>query len=259
MGRKDLKNKPLVEAILDLRWALPEQQGSGRQGDPHYRLLLGRFSERAEKDYPFHEALPTSRVPDEIVAHMPQHRFRIGEGNWPLIQIGPGIMTVNDTSGYTWLDFQQRCEAAVQYLFDAHPMVSDLRIQELTLRYIDAVAFDFATNSILDFLSDKMKVKLSLPESLFADTHVKRNPSAFNWQVSFIHDKPGGTVTLRFGTGQRDELPSLVWETLVESASDQLPALPQDFPKWLDEAHEITDDWFFKLIEGELERRFSGE
>jgi hypothetical protein len=43
------------------------------------------------------------------------------------------------------------------------------------------------------------------------------------------------------------------------SAGDDLPAMPDGFPAWLDSAHNITSDWFFKLIEGELEKRFDGE
>jgi uncharacterized protein (TIGR04255 family) len=35
--------------------------------------------------------------------------------------------------------------------------------------------------------------------------------------------------------------------------------MPKGFANWIDAAHAITDDWFFKLIEGELERRFSGD
>jgi uncharacterized protein (TIGR04255 family) len=34
--------------------------------------------------------------------------------------------------------------------------------------------------------------------------------------------------------------------------------MPASFSKWLDEAHDLTDEWFFKMIEGELERRFAG-
>jgi uncharacterized protein (TIGR04255 family) len=44
----------------------------------------------------------------------------------------------------------------------------------------------------------------------------------------------------------------------VQSAGADLPDMPKGFPAWVDAAHEITHDWFFKLIEGELERRFEG-
>ena len=259
MPRKDLKNKPLVEAMLELRWVLPDQPRPGIQPAPHYRLLLGRFSERAERTYPVHEPLPTAEIPDGMVAHMVQHRFRVAENDWPLLQIGPGIMTVNDTAGYTWTGFQKRCEEAVSHLFGAHPARQDFRVQDLTLRYVDAVAFDFNAANIFDFLRDKMKTTLALPTSLFEDADIRPDPSVFNWEASFNHNDPGGTITLRFATGERDGAPSLIWQTLVKTAGDDLPGLPTGFPAWLKAAHEITDDWFFKLIEGELERTFSGD
>lgn len=259
MPRKDLKNKPLVEAILELKWALPAQATPGMEGDPHYRLLLGRFSERVESDYPFHEPLPTAQIPDGMAAHMAQHRFRISEGKWPLVQIGPGIMTVNETEGYTWTDFKDRCVKAVGSLFDAHPAKQRFAVQDLTLRYIDAVNVDFTQESVFKFLQDKMKTTISLPNALFDGGRVNGSPSAFNWQASFPHNDPGGLVTLRFAVGQRSGKPALIWETLVQAARERIPAIPDGFSAWLQQAHDLTDDWFFKLIEGELERRLSGE
>lgn len=259
MPRKDLKNKPLVEAILELKWALPTTQAPNIAVDPHYRLLLGRFYERVKDEYPFHEPLPTSTIPDEMVAHMVQHRFRIGEKAWPLLQLGPGILTVNETAGYTWADFQNRCEVAVSRLLDAYPAKEKLKVQAITLRYIDAVACDFKKESIFRFLRDKMKITVELPDNLFRDIQVEQSPTAFNWQASFSHRHPEGIVTLRFATGRRENESAIVWETLVVSEGSQAPALPDQISDWLSGAHEITDDWFFKLIEGELERRFSGE
>jgi uncharacterized protein (TIGR04255 family) len=259
MPRKELKKKPLVEAILELKWTLPPQAAPGLEGDPHYRLLLGRFSERVESDYPFHEPLPTAQIPDVMAAHMAQHRFRTGDGKWPLVQIGPGLMTVNETDGYKWDDFKNRCAKAVKDLFDAHPAKQEFMVQDLTLRYIDAVEVDFTREGVFKFLEEKMKTKISLPDSLFNGGRVHATPTAFNWQASFPHDDPGGVVTLRFAVGQRSGKPALIWETLVQAARDRMPSIPDGVSTWLGKAHDLTDDWFFKLIEGELERRFSGE
>jgi len=258
MPRKNLKNKPLVEAVLELRWVLA-QQGPGLHFDPHYRLLLGRFSERINSDYPYHEPLPTSQIPDGMVAHAVQHRFRHAQNEWPLVQIGPGIMTVNDTVKYTWSDFQKRCEDAVGKLYDSHPVSAEFHVQDIVLRYIDAVPFDYTNDNIFTFLADKLKTRISLPDSLFNNTDIQKNPELFNWQASFKHKKPSGMATLRFATGQKDAKPSLIWETLIQSSGSDLPKFPDEFAKWLNDAHDITDDWFFKLIEGELERRFSGD
>lgn len=260
MPRKNLKNKPLVEAILEIRWVLPNQEEPSLPLDPHYRILLGRLSERVAGEYPSHEPLPTSTIPDQMAAHIVQHRFRASPGSWPLLQVGPGIFTINDTSSYTWSDFQPRCERAVTTLIDSYPAPHDFHLQQIILRYIDALSFDFTKDNALQFLHDKMKTTLALPNSLFDGVPVDCTPSGFKWEVSFPRKNSEGTVTLRFGSGRQHNQPVLLWETLVvSSVGSKIPKLPDEFSSWLISAHDITDDWFFKLIEGDLERRFSGE
>ena len=67
MIRKVLKNKPLAEAIFELRWELQEP-AQGMKVDPHYKILIGVMYDKVEDE-------------------------------WPLIKIGPGIITLNDTGG----------------------------------------------------------------------------------------------------------------------------------------------------------------
>ena len=266
MSRKDLKNKPLVEAIVEIRWHLIQPikvQGPAPMIlpalDPHYRLLLGRLFDRFRGEYPFHEQLPTATLPDDMVGHVVQHRFRSAKDDWPLVQVGPGVFTVNDTHRYTWTDFQQRTKEAVVRLYDAHPSVAEFRIQSLVLRYIDAVEYNYQEENAFAFLNDKMKVGITLPDSLFHITGVESRPCSFSWQATFQCSKPAGRVHVSFATGQKEEKPAILWETTVQSVGDDVPNMPDGFPDWIDAAHEITDDWFFKLIEGELERRFQGE
>lgn len=255
---KELKNKPLVEAILEVRWQL---QGGppGLQVDPHYKLLLGRLFDRMREDYPAHEQLQTATLPDEMAGHVVQHRFRVAAESWPLVQVGPGIFTVNSTADYTWLDFRTRVLAAIGRLYDAHPKVEELKISKLILRYIDAVEFDYGKDSLFEFLKDKLKLSISLPNNLFDGTGVENKPTSFTWQSSFKCERPRGKTTVRFATGQKKNKPAVVWETTVETVKDGLPEMPKGFEVWLDGANVITEDWFFKMIAGELERRFSGE
>ena len=267
MPRKDLKNKPLVEAILEIRWHLVQPplnvQGPAQMMlpavDPHYRLLLGRLFDRLQKAYPVHEQLPAATLPDEMLPQIVQHRFRAAKDDWPLVQVGPGVFTVNDTHGYTWTDFQKRAEDAVSQLYDAHPNVAEFRIQSLVLRYVDAVEYNYRDENAFAFLRDKMKLGINLPDSLFQDTSVENRPQSFSWQAMFQCSNPRGKVHIGFATGQKEDKPAILWETTVQSAEDDLPIIPDGFPHWFEAAHEITDDWFFKLIEGELERRFEGE
>ncbi len=46
-----------------------------------------------------------------------------------------------------------------------------------------------------------------------------------------------------------------MWETIVHSSSN-FPKLVNELNEWLTKAHGITNDWFFKLIEGDLLERF---
>jgi len=258
MPIKKLKNPPLVEAIFELRWAL-QPLPNGGQIDPHYKILVGRLYDKFHEAYPEHEPLPTASMPDEISGGTVQHRFRCAPQDWPLIQIGPGILTVNDTKYNTWEDFRTRTEDAVKKLFEAYPKSETLKIESLMLRYIDATKCNYLAQDIFSFLKSKMNISINLPKNLFEYEGIKQVPHQFNWQSSFKCDKPKGNVVIRFVTGQQHNLPALIWETIVHSHETDIPEMPVNFETWLNSAHAITDDWFFKLIDGDLKKEFNDE
>jgi uncharacterized protein (TIGR04255 family) len=127
------------------------------------------------------------------------------------------------------------------------------------LQYTDAVNLDFTRENALEFLKDKFKTTIQLPPSLFLDGHVQARPKSFSWQATFEEDRPSGSITIRFSTGERNSRAALIWETIVESTGKELPLLPGGFSEWLTQAHTLTNDWFFKFIEGDLEKDFAGE
>lgn len=254
--RKVLKNKPLVESIFELRWNLQEPT-PGIKVDPHYKILIGRIYDKLKDEYQFHEQLPTASIPDEIAGYVVQHRFRKDKDKWPLIQIGPGIITVNDTEGYVWEHFEKRIIRAVNTLFEAYPVSKNgLNVNNLVLRYIDAVDFNFEKDDIFGFLREHMKITVNLYSNLFESTGVEKLPLGFDWRFSFRSSKPKGAVYLRFVRGKKKESDALIWETMVQSVSEEVPEIPAEMDEWLNNAHDLTDDWFFKLIEGELLGRF---
>jgi uncharacterized protein (TIGR04255 family) len=50
---------------------------------------------------------------------------------------------------------------------------------------------------------------------------------------------------------------ALIFELSVQTAGKDVPLMPHGFEDWLEKAHDIIEDWFFKLMAGELERRFA--
>lgn len=251
-----MKNKPLVEAIFEVWWEL-KPVAPGVLIDPNYQLLVGMMWGKLQSLYPFHESLPTSAMPNEITGYTVQHRFREGKAEWPLVQIGPGIMTLNDTEKYVWGDFEARIPTLIDALFTGYPSPQDLHINRVLLRYIDAVEFNYDKSDILTFLSDMMGTDIKMPPSLFSDIGVLEKPLALDLRFAFLSAKPKGAISLRFGRGKKKESDAFIWETTVQSIGDDAPKTVEDILQWADEAHTLADDWFFKLIEtGELLRRF---
>jgi len=173
-------------------------------------------------------------------------------GGWPLIQVGPGIVTINDTEGYIWQDFGQRATLLVKAISEAYPEPGQLRIANLVLRYLDAFELD-QDEDMLNYLSDKLKSTVSFPKELFQDTAVSRHPKVLNVMASFSTEKPRGTILVRFGSGRHRDKPALIMETAVRSETPDIPKMPEEFEQWVEDAHKLTDGWFFKFIEGELD------
>jgi len=256
VSRKELKNKPLVEAIFELRWNLKET-APGIKIDPHYKLLIGRLYDKFQEEYKFHEQLLAAAMPDEMAGYMVQHRFRKNKNEWPLIQLGPGIITFNDTEGYVWEDFKNKIIIVLDNLFELYPDAEDnLKVNSLLLRYIDAINFDFEKDDIFKFLKEKMKVNITLYPKLFEDTGIDRISASIDLRFSFPSTKPKGVINLRFARGKKEGTDALIWETMVRSTAGDAPGIKENIVTWLVDSHNLTNDWFFKLIEGELLRRF---
>jgi uncharacterized protein (TIGR04255 family) len=253
----ELRKKPLVEAILEVRWAATG--GAARpfaSVDESYSLLVGSFFDRVKTAYPFHERLPTAQLPDQLIAHLAQHRFRVGPADWPLIQLGPGLLTLNETSKYTWTEFRDRATDAIRHLLEAHPEPSHLRNLQVTLRYLDAIPFDLRTENVLDFLGSKLQLRIGLPESLFANLRVSSEPAEFVWQCAFRTQSPVGALSLKIGLGEKDGVTAVILDTAIISAGEEAPKLASGFAAWADAAHAVTSAWFKGLTAGDLYESF---
>jgi len=256
MADIELTNKPLVEAIFEIRWEL-EKVDRGLLVDPHYQILIGRIYDRVIEKCPYHEKLPAAAMPDEIAAYIVKHRFRKEKDGWPLIQLGPGIISFNETAGYKWTSFSSEIHEVLAILFDAYPNAEkNLKINSLLLRYIDAVEFDYDNEDLFAFLKNSMKFSIGPDASLFEEAGIPNSLSGLDARISFQPSKPKGALHLRFIKGKKDGVPAVIWETQVQSIKEDSPKSNEDIRAWLEDAHEIVHKWFFKTIEGDLFERF---
>lgn len=234
-----------------MKWKL-DQPSPGVKIDPNYKLLIGRLYDKlCEREYPFHESLPQATMPDEMAAYIIQHRFRKKEGGWPLIQMGPGIITLNDTENYDWPDYQKRLCDLINSYFSLYPSSKEIQVSGLTLRYIDAIDYDFNEN-ILVFLKEKMAINFSMPESLFNDTNVNNIPLGIDFRVSYPFTQ--GVATVRIVRGKRQNKDAIITETVISSKKDAVPQSPEEIIQWIDTSHKLTHTWFDRIFKELMER-----
>ena len=247
-----LANAPLVEVIFEMRWLLT-QKAPNVHVDPHYSLLIGRLYDRIwEKNYPYHEKLPTSTMPEEMAGYVIQHRFRVEKEKWPLVQLGPGIITLNETEGYEWSDFERRLKKLIKAFLESYPDRSKLKISELSIRYLDAIPFNYSANP-LEYLESTMGIVANVPADLFEDTDTGENPYAFNILLSFPQKSPEGTSFIRVGRGQKNGGDAILFETGVKSKGDNVPQELDEICSWINNSHELTSNWFKKLFKELME------
>lgn len=253
-----LPNKPLVEAIFELRWRLDDSETLGINRDPHFPIVVGRFYDRVHSQYPELEDLPSSKVPEELTPYIVRHRFRAGKGSWPVTQIGPGIMSVNETDGYTWESFRGLIEHAVNAFVESYPSANGPQIERVELRYIDAIPFSYRAEkgNILDFLEKELHTTIKIDGELFNHAIASPDPLSLNLEIPFPLLVINGVGVISITTGKKNDENAIIMTTTVQTSPT---SVPQDRPgviSWLDEAHVITSKWFRTLVRGNLLHRF---
>lgn len=260
-----LNNPPLVEALLEIRWDLQNAGTPDTFRDPAYKFAVGRLYDRVHKQFPFVQELPVAQFPDEISAYLVKQQFRKERGGWPLVQLGPGVFTLNFATGYKWKEFYQTAKDVLPKLLEAYQgplpdaVPAELKINSVVLRYINAVSMAWETTNALEFLGAKLHAKFALPDKITQSNVIVGMPSVVNLQVGYPLTDPMGLGIMRFATGQRGQESSLIWELQVQTRGKDAPQLSDmdAFMGWLTKAHDdVIEAWFLSLIEGDLQNQF---
>jgi uncharacterized protein (TIGR04255 family) len=246
----NLKNKPLVEAIFELGWSVPDPTNQ------FLDVLPGLYYNEIREHYPFIENLPASQVPLPLVLNAVRHRFRKEKDAWPLTQLGPGVLTVNDTDGYTtWKDFLPRITNAVSALAKVYNKAEPFTRAEL--RYINAVEFDPQRQPFARFVQQNLHTSIALPRLSDGEGATSDVANAnITAQVNLKRPKGRGEIIVALGTYH--EKPAVIFHINVRSHGENAPKSQQDIQKWANDAHVIIDTWFMSFCEGHLLESFKG-
>jgi len=247
----DLKNKPLVEAIFELGWSVAD-------ADSLWDVLPGLYYGAVRDEYPHIENLPMSQVPVQVSLNAVRHRFRKTKDGWPLTQLGPGVLTVNDTAGYTvWKDFLPRITKAVSSLTNVYENVYEKAepFNRAELRYINAVEFDPQQQSFAKFVKEKLHTSIDLPNLSDGEATTTDIVNA-NIAAQVQLKRPVGIGEIVVALGQVEEKPAAIFQINVRSSGKDAPKNIEELQKWAKDAHRIIDSWFLSFCEGDLLKSF---
>ena len=263
-----LTHPPLVEALLEIRWQL-DQIGPDTFHDPMYRLLIGRWYDRIRERFPSVQELPLAQapIPDELTPYRVKQQFRAKKNGWPLVQLGPGVATLNFTSPYSWDMFDETARFVFPKLSEAYTRadpeseMSGLQLTRVMLRYINGVDFDWLDGDVLEFIEQRLHTTFNLPAKIREVGAICGVPRKLNLQAGYPLSEPPGEGVMRLSTGRKGQERGVIWELVVRSEEEDVPQLTDadDFWKWLSSAHDVIEAWFDAFIEGELEERFGRE
>lgn len=254
-----LLNSPLVEAIFEIRWELQGDQQTGRFRDVAYPMMYGRIYEHLKEEFPLIEDLPSVQAHPEMSPYVVRHRLRKERNGWPLIQIGPGILTINIAKEYSWSTFKNLILRLMQAILDLYPVgMKPLNFIKTELRYINGIPFDQTQENPIDYLAQKLHMKIDVDQEIFEKNGIVNRPNTLNLNLSYPTFRPVGNLALSVNLGQVELKPAYIFQTMIQSVGEMVSQEEDSMQIWLSQSHELAENCFLSLCKGSLMQRFCG-
>ena len=247
-----LSKAPLQEVIFEIRWALVPGKETGQIIDEGFELASGRLSTIIEQQFPYYKRIIPQDIPDQLMHYQAIHQYWTGENKWPVIQLGPGIFTINCTDGgYDWEGgFRILIKQAIEWLEQSYR--KSLNIRFASLRYIDAIKVD-DYGGIKDGWQNFIKLHFNFEYNNQFNTRGRQKQIQIH-QTFELED--GSDLQVQIANGVRNNEKALIWQTAILKKdtfdSDKLFS-------WADYAHGIAHDLFQEMIKPDLYASFSRE
>lgn len=259
------ENPPLVEVIAELHWQLrPVSSAPDAKIDPLFDIFQEAFLEAVKKDGLVEiERLVPSEIPVEFVPSQPHLRLRSKPGTWPLVQIGPGVLTANIVPPYDgWAEFSTFLQRMVDVLFETYPLPQKaLRINRLHLRYIDGFSKGHGFTDFFSFTQEMLGLAPTLNTDFIRETVQSEDSISFTLENRFSNKSPQGsqgrTKILPAKVGGVD---AAVLELHCEQQFDDRSATDANrINEWFDASHQTLRAQFGLITTPELKKTFGNK
>lgn len=240
-----LPKAPLVEVVFELKWDIKMKSDLD-----DFQYLYGDLYANLRNEFPNRERLTPLEIPFDALINIPVFRFTKNDNKYPLIQIGPGVISINTLNDfYVWEDFRDNIHKLLDILKDIYPKFQTLKIKP-ALIYIDFLKFKETDSSGYNFINENLNISvnsniLNNIESTISDINVNAN-----YQI--------GTdlLSIRINEGKaNNSTDGLVLQTKVNGNEQSYDK--DTLKEWLESAHLLSSKTFKSLIKENLYKTFS--
>lgn len=244
-----LPNAPLQEVIFEIRWSLEPSEERGQLSDPGFELATGRLSTIVENKFPDYKRIVPNEIPEHILLYRPIHQYWSADNTWPVLQLGPGIFTINCTEQwYDWeTTFRPLIQDAVQWLLKAYKNKINIRFASLT--YIDGIKVE-DYGGLTDGWQSFIRRNFNFDYNNLFNTRGKQKQIQVNQKFDL---EDGSELQIQMSDGVRDNKIAFIWQTALYKKDEfQMGSLFD----WADEAHRVAHDLFTEMIKPDLNESF---
>lgn len=243
-----LSKAPLQEVIFELRWELQVDENTNNMMDKGFDLALGAFGRIIKEQFPEVEKKIPPDIPVQVLQYQPIYQFWSQGHSWPVIQLGPGIMTVNETDeNYDWdKKYFPIVISAIKWLNEAYD--SKINFKVASLKYIDSIMInDYDFNDWNSFINENLTFNF---HNEF-DNSKRLKKFSFS-QVFDIENDSNLHVTISNGTKKNQEV--LIWQSAVTSTNEQSFS---NLTEWINFAHRGTSELFKNITKKDFFESFN--
>jgi len=242
-----LKKAPLKEAIFEVFWQLPLDM-TNFPTDPDFDLALGKFQDILSNEFPVNKSLEIAGNSFRIFPK-PSWQFWKGELEWPVIQLGHGILAVNDTDkNYIWENtYRPNIVIAINALLKAYKRQPKFNRSKLT--YINAIEYNPQEQTPLQFVSENLKTTIHTEYNVPGlENNLLLNRAFDMNEIGLVQ------INIQNGINNANMRPSIIWTIAVERSTNFTTR--EEILDWVDRAHTFTHDFFVKMLKPEFYESF---
>lgn len=239
----ELKDDPIVEAVLDIRFTASELQ----------EVVVGRLSDIPQWRSAQKTRLPAADIPEPVRAanpnllHLPTVEVK-GLADIGVVRIGGNVITLHFMRRYAgWPKVFPTIQGVIESTFQVLPGIA---VTRLGLRYVNL--FTEARHHVSSVYSLAVKVAVA-ERALESDMNL-----TFQEAVSNDHSCTTRLISRAFLMGKIPDDTSAALDLEVFTPAKYSASMPDVVQKWVDDAHTIEKRSFRRLLPDDLYSKLRG-